>query len=74
MLSFNIDIEQILMVLPIVAIHFGLAIFSIIKILKEGVEILSKTIRILLVVFINLFGPILFLIIGRKRDSYDTCE
>lgn len=66
--------ENILMLLPIAAIHLILMTICIVKIAKEGVENLSKTAWIVIVIIFNLFGPILFLLIGRKRDLYDSGE
>lgn len=60
--------EIILMLLPIIIIQISLAVYCIIKILKEGVEIGNQTIWIVIVSILNLIGPILFLIIGRKKN------
>lgn len=60
--------EMLLMVLPLVAIQLGLAIFCIVKILKEGVQNLNKVLWILICLFVNLIGPVVFLIVGRRKD------
>lgn len=60
-----------MLIVPVFFVQLGLVYFCIRKILKEGVENLSKPLWILIVIFINLFGPIMFLMIGRKRDCYD---
>lgn len=60
--------ETILMLLPLVVIQFGFALYCIIKILREGVANLNKWAWILICLFANLIGPITFLIVGRKKD------
>ena len=60
--------EMLLMLLPLLAIQLGLALYCIVKIVKEGVANLSKTAWILISLLVNLIGPITFLIVGRKKD------
>lgn len=60
--------EMLIMLLPLIAIQLGLIIYCVTKILKEGVENLNKWAWIAICVFLNLIGPIIFLIVGRKRD------
>ncbi len=57
----------LLMVLPLAAIQLGIAIFCIVKIFKEGVANLNKVVWTLICLILNLIGPILFLIVGRKK-------
>lgn len=70
----NTILDNLVLLLPLLAIQLGLMIFCIVKIVKEGVGNLTKTAWLLIVIVINLFGPILYLIVGRKRDSYDSGE
>ena len=63
----HITREMILLILPIVLIQLALAIYCIIKIVKEGVQNLKKWIWIVICIFMNLLGPVLFLMIGRKK-------
>ena len=65
--GFEITKEFILMLLPLIAIQLGLAIYCIVKIFKEGVQNLNKWLWLVICVFGSLLGPILFLIIGRKK-------
>lgn len=57
----------LLMALPLAAIQLGLAIFCLVKIFKEGVANLNKVAWTLICLIINLIGPIVFLIVGRKK-------
>ena len=64
-----LTIETILMLIPLLAIHLGLVIFSLVKIFRDGVANLNKGLWAAIVVFINLLGPAIFLIVGRRKDS-----
>ncbi len=61
--------ELILMLLPLVAIQFGLAIYCAVKIVREGVQNLNKWAWLAICFLVNLIGPVSFLIIGRKKDA-----
>jgi hypothetical protein len=61
--------ELILMLLPLVAIQFGLAIYCAVKIFREGVQNLNKWAWLAICFLVNLIGPVSFLIIGRKKDA-----
>jgi len=63
--------ELIILLIPVILLQAGLAIYCITKILKEGVEIGNKALWIVIVLIVNLFGPIAFLIIGRKKYVND---
>lgn len=65
--GFQLTKEMILLILPLVAIQLGLAIYCALKIFREGVQNLNKWLWLLICVFVNLLGPMLFLIIGRKK-------
>jgi hypothetical protein len=65
--GFVLTKELILMLLPLVAIQLGLAIYCALKIFREGVQNLNKWLWLVICVFVNLLGPMLFLIIGRKK-------
>lgn len=60
--------DMLLMVLPLAVIQLGLAIYCIVKIFKEGVQNLNQWGWLLICIFANLIGPIIFLIVGRKKE------
>ena len=60
--------QLMLMIIPIAAIEIGLKIFCLLKIHREGVENLTKLAWIVIVILVNLFGSIAFLLAGRKKD------
>lgn len=60
--------ELLVMVLPVIVLQLGLAIYCIVRILREGVENLNKPAWILISLLLNLIGPVIFLIVGRKKQ------
>lgn len=60
--------ELILMLLSVIVLQLGLAVYCAVKILTEGVQNLNRWVWLLICLFINLIGPITFLLVGRKRD------
>ena len=66
--DFVLSTEILVMLLPLLALQLGLAIYCIVKIYSEGVQNLNKLAWSLICIFINLIGPITFMIVGRKRE------
>ncbi|HKK95432.1 MAG TPA: PLD nuclease N-terminal domain-containing protein [Anaerovoracaceae bacterium] len=64
--------EYMVIILPLLLLNLGLVVFSLVKIFKDGVDNLNKGLWIVIVIFVNLVGPILFLMLGRKKDNYDN--
>lgn len=60
--------ENLLLLVPLLIIEIGLMGFCIYKIFTEGVANLSKWKWCGIVLTVILFGAILFLIIGRRRE------
>ena len=56
------------LLIPVIILDFGLKIYCIVKIFTEGVANLSKWGWFFIVLLVNLFGSIAFLIAGRKKD------
>ena len=63
----NITTDTLIMLLPLVVLQFGLALYCIVKIVREGVANLNKPLWILISIFFSMIGPIVFLIVGRKK-------
>ncbi len=55
--------------IPILVIEYGLLIFAIVQLVKNEVRYLPKWGWALIIVFINLIGPIVFLLAGKKKDE-----
>lgn len=64
-------IELIKLFSPVIIIQLGLMVYCITNILKKGVRSLNKGIWIAIVLFLNLIGPILYLLLGKKRWEND---
>jgi len=60
--------ELLIMLLPLILVQVGLFIYCAGRIYKEGVENLKGWIWILICLLVNLIGPIIFLIVGRKME------
>jgi len=69
----DLIISEILKILPylipLIIIEYGLLIFALVVLVKNEVKHLPKWGWALIIVFVNLIGPIIFLIAGRKRDE-----
>jgi uncharacterized Tic20 family protein len=57
------------LLIPVIIIELGLLIFAIIQVVKNNVAYLPKWAWILIILFVNIIGPIVFLIIGRKKEN-----
>jgi hypothetical protein len=69
--DFTFTTEQILMLLPLLALQLGLFIYCAVKIFKEGVQNLNKWVWLVICLLLNFIGPIAFMIVGRRRENYD---
>ena len=61
-------IQIIKLLAPVLIIQLGLIIFSLFRLTRDRVRYLPKWGWAMVIIFINLFGPIIYLIIGRERD------
>ena len=65
----NMELRTILLLaIPIIIIQYGLTIAALLDLVKrERFKLLPKWAWILIVVFVNLFGPILYFVLGRDE-------
>lgn len=63
--------ELIIMLIPLLVLQLSLMIYCILKILKEGVSMGSKNLWLLIVIALNLIGPLLYLLVGRNKNVDD---
>lgn len=66
--GFSLTTDLMLMLLPLVVIQIALAVYCVVKIFNEGVQNLNKWAWLAICLFVNLLGPITFLIVGRKKE------
>lgn len=55
---------------PLIIFELIFKVFCIVKMIKEGVRNLSIPIWLIIIVLLSTFGPISFLLFGRRRN-YD---
>lgn len=60
--------EIIKLLLPFIILELGLKIYCIIQLLRNGAKYFPDWVWSLIIIFISTFGPIAFLIFGRKKD------
>lgn len=67
----DIPLMQLMMMLiPVLLVYVSLIAFSLLQLSKYGVKNMNKTIWILIILFVQILGPILYLTIGRNTDDY----
>ena len=64
------DTQIILLLLPIILIELGLIIFALRDLIRPERRVRgdSKLMWGLIILFISLFGPILYLVVGRQEE------
>jgi len=55
--------------IPIIIIEYGLLIFALVQLFRNEVKYMPKWGWALIIILINIIGPVVFLIAGRKKDS-----
>jgi ABC-2 type transport system ATP-binding protein len=70
------DPSVLLLVVPLVVIYFGLLIFAVVDLLRDDRRVRggNKGIWALIIVFVNLLGPIVYLLVGRAEGSPEPRE
>lgn len=62
--------EYLPLLIPLVLIQIGLLVFALLDLVKRPEEALngSKVMWILIIALVNVIGPILYFIVGRKDE------
>ncbi|MCD4669421.1 MAG: PLDc N-terminal domain-containing protein [Actinomycetia bacterium] len=55
--------------IPVIIIEYGLLIFALVQLFKSEVKYMPKWGWALIIILINIIGPAVFLIAGRKKDG-----
>lgn len=72
--SLDLIVKLLPFLIPIAAIEFGLLIAGLVSVLRrKKVSLLPKWGWVLIIVLVNIVGPILYFILGRK-DSEEEDE
>ena len=66
--EFALTKETLLLLSPLFFLQISLAAYCGIKIFKEGVENLNRWAWFFLCLFVSVIGPVLFLLVGRKKE------
>ena len=66
--EFMLTKDILLILSPLILLQLSLAVYCGIKIFREGVQNLNKWAWLLICLFINIIGPVLFLLVGRKKE------
>lgn len=66
----NTDVVGILkLVWPLIIVEFGLLIWALVDVTKRGkTKSLNLVAWILIIIFINIFGPIAYFLFGRSEE------
>ncbi len=54
------------LILPLIIIQVGLQIFALISLFKQNLAREKKILWVLVIIFLNLLGPIIYFLFGRK--------
>jgi hypothetical protein len=60
--------DMLLILSPLILLQLSLAVYCGIKIFREGVQNLNKWTWFSICLFVNVIGPVLFLLLGRKKE------
>lgn len=67
-------LKLIPVLIPIVLIELGLMIYCLVDVIKRPKTNGPKWLWIVLIVVVNIIGPVVYLIVGRKDDSNSDSE
>jgi hypothetical protein len=62
-------IKLLPLLIPVIIIEYGLMIFALVQAIRNEVSYLPKWAWILIIVLVNIIGPIVFLLAGRKKET-----
>jgi len=66
----NVSREMILALIPVIIVNYSLAIYCIIDMLRRGKpRLMPKAAWIPIVLFIQIFGSVAYLLFGRSHDT-----
>lgn len=68
-------IELLPLLIPLILVQVALAVYALIN-LKNApkVKFDNKLVWVMIIVFINIFGPIIYLVIGRETNDEDSSD
>ncbi|HHQ1163847.1 TPA: PLDc N-terminal domain-containing protein [Listeria innocua] len=63
------DKTQIALLIPVIILYLALLLTAIIDLAKNWQTCKNPIILLIVIIFINIFGPIAYFIFGRKEDE-----
>ncbi|MBF2567269.1 PLDc_N domain-containing protein [Listeria welshimeri] len=63
------DRSQIALIIPVIILYLALLLTAIIDLARNWQTRKNPIIWLLVIIFINIFGPVIYLIFGRKEDE-----
>lgn len=66
--EFVITKDMLLILSPLILLQLGLAVYCGVEIFREGVQNLNRWTWLFICLLVNVIGPVLFLLVGRKRE------
>lgn len=64
-----LDRTQIALIIPLIILYLALLLTAIIDLARNWQTRKNPIIWLLVIIFINIFGPVIYLIFGRKEDE-----
>lgn len=64
-----LDRTQIALIIPVIILYLALFLTAIIDLARNWQTRKNSIIWLLVIIFINIFGPVIYLIFGRKEDE-----
>lgn len=64
-----LDRSQIALIIPVIILYLALLLTAIIDLARNWQTRKNPIIWLLVIIFINIFGPVIYLIFGRKEDE-----
>ncbi len=64
-----LDRTQIALIIPVIILYLALFLTAIIDLARNWQTRKNPIIWLLVIIFINIFGPVIYLIFGRKEDE-----
>lgn len=68
MCGFTITKDILLILSPLILLQLGLVVYCGVKIFREGVQNLNRWAWFLICLIVNVIGPVIFLLVGRKKE------
>jgi hypothetical protein len=67
-ISLDVIVKFLPLLIPVLIIQLGLMIFALVDLAKTPKTRGPKWIWILIIIFVNMIGPIVYFIVGRERE------